>query len=153
LSKENLARRRDRARKRYAEDSEYRRKMLEDKRAYRAAHRDKINERSRRKWATDPDYRQKYCERYKGERGRGHWLKFNYGISLEDYNAMLMQQNGACAICKKKPNKVLCVDHCHTTGVVRGLLCRKCNLALGLYDHEPRHTETATAYLRRACSP
>jgi hypothetical protein len=62
-------------------------------------------------------------------------LKKEYGIGIDDYNKMFNEQNGACYICKKHQselNSTLAVDHCHKTGKVRGLLCYKCNTALGL---------------------
>lgn len=67
-------------------------------------------------------------------------MKSKYGISPEDYSRMFADQNGKCAVCgvegsdkpgdKKKPR--LAIDHCHTTGKVRGLLCGPCNRAEGL---------------------
>ena len=67
-----------------------------------------------------------------------HRLLYRYGITIEDYDRMLGDQDGVCKICKNttKPkfsnnkNK-LSVDHCHSTGKVRGLLCSTCNLILG----------------------
>lgn len=68
----------------------------------------------------------------------------NYGISLEEYNQLLEKQHNVCAIChlpeKAKNNqgeiRQLAVDHCHTTGKVRGLLCHSCNVLLGkAYDN------------------
>ena len=60
-------------------------------------------------------------------------LKQNYGISLEQYQEMLIQHNNKCAVCNEEhKRRPLNVDHCHTTGKVRGLLCDKCNMALGL---------------------
>jgi hypothetical protein len=61
-------------------------------------------------------------------------LKYKYGITLEDYNIMLFEQDGCCAICgihHTEIKKSLHVDHCHTTGKVRGLLCYSCNTILG----------------------
>lgn len=61
-------------------------------------------------------------------------LKSRYGITLDDYNDMFDKQKGKCDICKThqmKLNRKLCVDHCHTTGKVRGLLCNRCNSMLG----------------------
>ena len=57
-----------------------------------------------------------------------------YGISVEDYEQMLEDQNGGCYICGKKPEgkRALDIDHDHTTGKVRGLLCSNHNRALGL---------------------
>jgi hypothetical protein len=74
-------------------------------------------------------------------------LKRKYGISLEEYNYMFELQKGLCGICGKKEStrrrkktqgdERLAVDHCHETGVVRGLLCFKCNTAMGsLGDNE-----------------
>jgi hypothetical protein len=60
-------------------------------------------------------------------------LRKNYGISLDEYEALVKSQNGVCAICLRFPNAngVLHVDHDHETGRVRGLLCMSCNVAIG----------------------
>jgi hypothetical protein len=70
-------------------------------------------------------------------------------MSLADYEAMLERQRGACAICKKS-DEALCVDHCHACGKVRGLLCAKCNSALGFCNDSPEHLLAAVAYLQAA---
>ena len=66
-----------------------------------------------------------------------------YNLSVENYNIMLSNQNNQCAICKKtfssdrsksNLNFLPCVDHCHRTNEVRGLLCRMCNLTLGYIE-------------------
>ena len=62
---------------------------------------------------------------------------------------MRERQKNVCGICKT-PGKPLCVDHCHATGKVRGLLCRDCNLGLGNYKDNPVFTRAATAYLEAA---
>jgi hypothetical protein len=60
-------------------------------------------------------------------------IKIKYKLSPHEYLLLLYYQDGACAICKTKPSKgkILNVDHDHTTGKVRGLLCPKCNLVMG----------------------
>ncbi len=61
-------------------------------------------------------------------------LKRDFGITLDDYNQMLFKQSGCCAICNihhTEFSRALYVDHCHTTGKIRGLLCNSCNLVLG----------------------
>jgi hypothetical protein len=79
---------------------------------------------------------------------REDWLKYTYGMTLADYAALLARQNGVCFICEtREPGQTLAVDHYHATGVVRGLLCRDCNLGLGNYKDDPRLTRRATAYL------
>jgi hypothetical protein len=64
--------------------------------------------------------------------GRSATLKYRYGISVEVWNLLFEKQEGKCSACKQASK--LHVDHDHTTGRVRGLLCQKCNCALGLLD-------------------
>lgn len=62
----------------------------------------------------------------------------HFGITPEQYEAMLKAQDGVCATCSKpcKTNRWLCVDHDHDTGMIRGLLCSKCNTAIGLLNDD-----------------
>lgn len=80
---------------------------------------------------------QKYRQTQKGnDKTISDNMKWRYGISLEQYNKILNQQNNCCAICgKSEPKQRLAVDHCHNTGKVRGLLCTYCNLSLGVYEN------------------
>ena len=78
-------------------------------------------------------------------------LRFNFGITLDQYESMLASQNGVCAICKRPQRHVasrLAVDHCHLTGKVRGLLCTPCNRALGVFEDSQELLESALAYIR-----
>lgn len=73
-----------------------------------------------------------------------------YGIGISKYNEMLENQNGVCAICANPPSghkKRLCVDHCHETGTVRGLLCDACNVGLGRFKDDPELLVSAISYL------
>ncbi len=137
----------ERKRKRYAEDPEYRKSMQGRSRRFHAAHKEEISERKRRRYATDPEYRAK-CLASQAKGRRANLLKFRYGISLLEYELRLALQNGVCAICKKKPKGLLSVDHCHLTGKVRGLLCKKCNSALGFYEDDPNLAQAGADYLR-----
>lgn len=90
------------------------------------------------------------------ERNKGYvtnWiLKKKYGIGEEEYNHLLMSQSGRCAICQREASdfkRKLAVDHNHTTGKVRGLLCVKCNRGLGCFDEIPTRFDSAKAYLFR----
>lgn len=78
-------------------------------------------------------------------------LKRNYGITLEQYDALLKRQRGKCAICKNtcSSGRALAVDHCHQGGHVRGLLCTACNRALGLLKDDTTIVERALDYLLR----
>lgn len=86
----------------------------------------------------------------------GHNLRANYSMTSEDYVALLALQGGVCAICSlDEPNAHgrtgqkfrLSVDHCHDTGRVRGLLCQKCNRAIGLLGDNIDLLRKAIAYL------
>lgn len=72
-----------------------------------------------------------------------------YGISANDYNDIFSHQKGVCAICWRKQSTKLHVDHCHTTGVVRGLLCGNCNRALGLMKDNVDFLSKAIIYLQK----
>lgn len=75
-----------------------------------------------------------------------------YNMSIEDYNKIYEQQKGICLICKGNfpngTNKGLVVDHCHTKGHVRGLLCNPCNQAIGMLKHDILILEEAIRYIQ-----
>jgi hypothetical protein len=79
-------------------------------------------------------------------------LKITYGITPDQYDDLLVRQNGKCAICAvKKPGgrtKMFFIDHCHNTGSVRGLLCMRCNTGLGLFLDNPKFLLNAISYLK-----
>ena len=94
--------------------------------------------------------KQKTYDRCKGYQ-RNYDLQRHYGITLDDYNRMFAEQNGCCAICsihQSELKKAFAVDHCHTTGKVRGLLCFKCNTALGLFKDDQDLLNKAIHYLQ-----
>ena len=78
-------------------------------------------------------------------------IKRLYGITPKDYDDMLRAQGGVCAICKSdKPGGGkgrFMIDHCHTTKVVRGLLCQPCNRAIGMLKDSPENAVRLAAYL------
>ncbi len=85
---------------------------------------------------------------------RNTQLKHYFGITLVEYKQMLKKQNGVCAICKRPEIatrkgivKQLAVDHNHATKVIRGLLCYRCNTALGLVDEDQEILKTMINYL------
>jgi hypothetical protein len=133
-------------------------------------HRPHVAEANRRWWA-DPENRATRIAqikagridgkkpdnyKYKNLRTRGEDRKFErhlfvrYGIMLEDYERMYRQQNGACAFCRRRPERMkLHVDHDHRTGHIRGLLCAPCNRALGMLEG---NMERVIEYLRKEVS-
>jgi hypothetical protein len=82
-------------------------------------------------------------------------LKRLYGITIDDYDAMLIKQSGVCAICGNHETRLaqdgqpsmLAVDHCHETGKVRGLLCHSCNNGIGFLNDDVDRIQAAIDYL------
>ena len=84
---------------------------------------------------------------------REYHYQNRYGISLEQYNNKLQAQNYCCDICgsshvEHQRMKTLVVDHCHTTGQVRGLLCHSCNIAIGAVKEKEEILMACISYLR-----
>lgn len=109
-------------------------------------------------------YYQKECKACNGNR-KSDWyrtaegkqsnarskLKARFGITQEYYDEMLSAQNGKCLICYAKESFMghkLAVDHCHKTNVIRGLLCKQCNLGLGNFQDSPELMDRAASYMR-----
>lgn len=98
-----------------------------------------------KRYREDPEYRRKRLEAT--ERGR---LRRDYGLDTEAYLGMFEEQEGKCLICKQKLVRGhTCVDHDHSTGEVRGLLCRHCNAGLGQFHDSPTLLLDAAQYLLR----
>lgn len=74
-----------------------------------------------------------------------------YELSKEDYECLVEQQGNLCAICEQPPKNFdrygLVVDHDHRTGEIRGLLCNRCNMGIGLFDDDPEKLKKAIAYV------
>lgn len=105
-------------------------------------------------------YRLKHPERVKASARKSYrkWaLKAKFNLTQEDFNAFLLEQNGKCAICGHLPlgidrytsGKALAVDHDHSTGKVRGLLCDLCNRAMGQFHDSVAILASAIAYLEK----
>jgi hypothetical protein len=97
----------------------------------------------------------KQCRRKWNTKGkmsaRNASLKQRFNITQEDYESMLFSQGGVCAICGEPPKEGshLHVDHCHKTGVVRALLCRGCNVAIGSMRENPDIMRRAALYVEK----
>lgn len=117
---------------------------------YYLKHKDRIK-------AYNKEYRKTYKRTYNPELEKKQKLRSNYGLPWEQYLALYNQQQGLCKICFKfltldssvKTEKPY-VDHCHTTGKVRGLLCNKCNFGLGHFDDDTNKLQNAIRYLNEA---
>jgi hypothetical protein len=82
----------------------------------------------------------------RSRRRREYWLRHKYGLTPESFTQMLSSQGNKCAVCGRDSRNWV-VDHCHLNGKVRGILCDKCNLAIGLLDHSPDNARRAVEYL------
>lgn len=107
--------------------------------------------------------RQPYCKACHNKKMRDNYssdvmkdydLKRAYGITLEDYENMFTKQKGCCKICNTHISKInkgkkknLCVDHCHDTKRIRGLLCDSCNRGIGLLKDDVNVVKSALQYL------
>lgn len=105
----------------------------------------------------DPEARRKYYRKYDAanpQRAHAKRIKFNYGVTIEQYREMLVAQKGVCAICEKPETMAqggrivpLSVDHDHADDTVRGLLCRVCNAMLGQAKDNLDTLRAAISYL------
>jgi hypothetical protein len=101
---------------------------------------------------------QKYHAAY-GKKNRDRITARRHGLSLEEYQDLLIRQHGVCAVCFKAETTVhgvskriqpLSIDHNHLTGKVEGLLCSKCNTAKGLLDDSCERAQALINYLERS---
>lgn len=109
---------------------------------YRTKNRDSIRAKKRQAHKNNPDLKRK------------HYLKSEYGMTIEEYEIKLASQGGACAVCKSTSpkciqHKHLYIDHCHATGKIRDILCGRCNAAIGQAEENPERLEDLAAYIRK----
>jgi hypothetical protein len=103
------------------------------------------------KAAADKAAYQRNWRRNNLARAKGYELKRRFGMSLDQYHDMLENQGGGCAICGETDPTFthMAVDHCHKTGMVRGILCSACNRALGGFKDNVQLLRQAISYLAR----
>lgn len=131
-------------------------------REYRSINADKVKQADRARWPerkNDEAYRANQREKasawyhknkdYVRARNRELMLLRTYGITAADYESLRQKQGGVCAICRKHPDEGvnLAVDHCHESGLVRGLLCDGCNFAIGRLGDNAAGVRRAFGYL------
>jgi Autographiviridae endonuclease VII len=118
-------------RARYASDSEFRNRKRLEGALWALRNPEKARAKRRRNYTT--------------EKGRKWNHKHAYGLTPEQYAALLSSQGGICAVCKQQ--KRLVVDHDHKTGAVRGLLCYRCNTLVGVTENRNALSESIERYL------
>lgn len=104
-------------------------------------------------WRARPEYRAQRKDYYRANREayRDKWLRRTWGISLAEFTALLDGQDGRCAICgtKNPGKKGFAIDHDHSTGRIRGVLCRGCNTGIGLLGESVDTMISAIEYIKR----
>lgn len=92
---------------------------------------------------------EKTCTQCCAKRGNDQHRNKRYDMP-KPFEEMVKEQDGLCKLCKKEPqSKGLNVDHCHTTGRVRGLLCTNCNAGLGFFNEDVELLKAAIEYLSK----
>jgi hypothetical protein len=150
-----------RARERRANDPEYAARVRERWNSWYQRSKNDDPEFNAREWERERARRERLRaadpEAYLASRRdvrRRHTLKTQFGLTDEQYAAMLEEQDGRCAICRR-PEIIerngrrvnLAVDHDHATGRVRGLLCSRCNNGVGRFDDDPDRLRAAAEYI------
>ena len=121
----------------YLKNKEVRKKVTKE---YQIKNRDKI-----KKYKADN-------HRKNISKVKANWIMKQYGLTIEGFDDLYISQNKKCAICGKElPTgfyRDKHIDHCHDTGIVRGILCSKCNLFIGLAKNDISILNSAIKYLR-----
>ena len=131
----------------FQHDGDVHRDRTEYVREWRSTHPEHLPKAAAqsRKWLSNHrEYKHEYQREYYREHyqdKREYSRVYRYGLSNEDYQQLLDSQQGRCAICRKTPEEAnkgrdLYIDHNHITGKVRGLVCQRCNLAVGSIEYE-----------------
>ena len=152
----DLEERRAAGRERYRKNAdEWNRKKRERRMKDLEKHREREREYQRRSYHSQ-------CPEARRKRNKENWAKNReaiiakrradrYGLEEGEFEAMLKSQDGVCKICKRPETtgrwRTLSVDHCHGTGVVRGLLCRECNLAVAMLEKHWDRVDLMKAYV------
>lgn len=125
---------------RYHSNLEVRKQAKKAQDKYRLENKDKVLALNKEWYEKNPRKRKEY------------FIRFKFNLSLEEYDAILLSQNGLCAICReteKTANRSLAIDHCHKTGTIRGLLCGNCNQGIGKFKDDTSLLENAILYLQK----
>lgn len=110
-------------------------------------------EKSRRWREANPEKARQTRQRYEAKNPDKHHqshLSRTYGITVDEFESILGDQGGGCAICgtdQPSMGKRLCVDHVEGTRLIRGVLCSRCNSAIGLLDHDAERLRACIDYL------
>lgn len=129
-------------------------KVKETQKKWREKNKDKLKEKNKITNSNrDKDKHNEYMKEWRKKKpynSKNADLKKCYGITIDDYNKKLEHQDYKCAICNMPQGKrALAVDHNHSTGQVRDLLCHKCNTSIGLMDENIDKIKSLISYLEK----
>jgi len=127
--------------------------------AYREANKEKKKAIDKAYYEANKEKRKAYDKAYyeankekKKAYDKSYHLKYKYNMTLKEKNLMLKKQNTKCKICNIKFRRTFkatpCIDHCHTTNKVRGILCTSCNIGLGHFKDSTEILTNAINYLK-----
>ncbi len=120
---------------RYANDELFRERQKRAARKYRSKNANKCRATAKKRYEEN------------GDAIRMAVRLARHGITQQFYDSMLERQNFACAICLTEFTLVTHIDHCHGTGIVRGILCHKCNNGIGWIEKNPSLVDRALNYI------
>lgn len=125
---------------------------------WKKANRDRVNEQVKQDRKINPEKYKCWQQKHMEKEGELHPMKAaarRRKITLEHYQDLIAQQNNKCAICNREETRMhngkvtrLCIDHCHDSGKVRGLLCHACNTAIGKFEDRIDLLNNAILYLK-----
>lgn len=126
--------------RKYFTEEDYKQAQRDNTKRWRETHREERRASARA-------YYHRHKDRIRQE--RYHQIIPDYGISLADRDEMIKRQDGKCPICNNllQGGQKQAIDHCHTTGKVRAVLCTRCNLLVGFIEKDFEHTVRALDYI------
>ena len=133
---------------------EYEKRYTKQRHQYRLKHREKYKAYNRQYRKDNAEQLRQYSKVNSGIH-RNNLLKRKYGITTNEYDDMFLRQNGKCDSCQspqKDFKRRFHVDHNHSTGKIRGLLCVKCNYLAGLYEQNPNCLDQIKSYVEKYSS-
>jgi len=138
----------------YARNKEYRLSNPDKTSAARKLYYETHKEQEKAQMKTyqsNLEFRKRENRKVSSDTTRSRFLKYKFGITIEQYDEMLANQNGVCAICDRPSSNGyrLAVDHSHTTNKNRELLCHKCNTSLGLLNEDINTLTKMIEYLKK----
>ncbi len=121
--------------------------------AWKAANKEYLRQDSRQRYHSDPEKAREKARRFYAatrERILARIREKKYGLTADEVSRLIEDQGGLCGGCSDPLTTVVAIDHNHSTGAVRGALCRNCNLALGLLADSPERLRALAVYVERA---